>query len=279
LLQYQLLSKTGDHVHNSSQLYNQEQFHNDDDISDHLLGTKRLHNLDVQPTVLSEVFHEVLSTPSMAFRNSLSAFRPLEDCDLNSATDFAMEPFSTSRNTAENSATFDFDMTYYSAGVDIQPSAMVQNHLSTTLGVSNSLSKPIRNQYRRLESHNSVMEPLSRPCGTPDLTFSSHYDDTGPYSPTQQLEISASYSVPPSSGARLASIFDASVPYSGPVKDCVTNISIDGDNIVWVNFLYSKNKELRVYRMRCDIDKVPSEFVIPHVKSVDTAVYPLFEHW
>lgn len=89
------------------------------------------------------------------------------------------------------------------------------------------------------------------------------------HSPTFTPSFSISLTTP----STLSDAFGVSMPYSGPIKDHILDVYTDIADVVWIVFLYSKNKEVRSYSIRCDVDKVPPHCVKDEFKTLSSAVY------
>jgi hypothetical protein len=59
--------------------------------------------------------------------------------------------------------------------------------------------------------------------------------------------------------------------YAGPIRKHIVNMSTD--KIIFMVFPYSKNKQVRNYSIRCDVEKVPPSALWPEIKQVSTAVH------
>ena len=91
------------------------------------------------------------------------------------------------------------------------------------------------------------------------------------HSPTFTPSFSTCLTTP----STLSYAFGVSMPYSGPIKDHILDVYTDIANVVWIVFLYSKNKEVRSHSIRCDVDNVPPHCVKDEFKTLSSAVYSL----
>jgi len=64
------------------------------------------------------------------------------------------------------------------------------------------------------------------------------------------------------------------IPPSGPVREHQFHISVDKNDIIWMQFLYSKKGHVAIHTMRCDVNNCPPELLTPKFKSLDAAVSP-----
>jgi len=63
----------------------------------------------------------------------------------------------------------------------------------------------------------------------------------------------------------------------GPMKTSIEALYTDDNHVTWMVFPYSKNKKVKRYKIRCDVETVPPNRVRNNVKTVRTAVDSTFE--
>jgi len=169
----------------------------------------------------------------------------------------------------------------------ISAESVLSGYSSSSENSESDYPSPAPHHFNTLEQANGY---IAQPLTSPDTSYYIDYPDNAALNAAETLclfnDIDAQFYASPvsydsstSPGPIISTGNYRDLPqnYSGPIKSQVLKMETDANDVVWIEFPYSKNKEVSVHRIRCDVESVPPSKVKPEIKSVATAVRPASE--